>query len=229
MSINNEQQDGVNFMELGINAKTLAIIIPLSISVVAGAFYLGFAINSARVEHFKDVIEEYKQSKQLDAPGLLSALRQSATALTLSATERHAFDEAKVRVDEYASRIGVCKAQLNATEHSLTNLRENTAKDRAQCSASIDRLQKEINTYIKESVEIKVHTGTAVELIPNRVMLGIDSIRSNYAYININSDSTIINIGEGKDILSDDKKCTLWLTALDEKDGQGTFKLNCPN
>ena len=215
-------------MELEINAKSLTIIIPVVISVLGGAFYLGLTINSARIEHFKDIIEEYKKSSQLDAPGLLSSLRQSATALTLSASEKRAFDEAKVRVDEYASRIGVCEAKLKATENTLTNMKENLAKGEAQCSVSIDKLKKEIESYVKESVEIKIQKGTAVELIPNRIMLGVGSIFSDYAMININSESMMINIGESKDILSDNRRCTLWLTELDVRNSQGTFKLNCP-
>lgn len=215
-------------MELELNAKSLAIIIPLAISVIGGAFYLGFTINSARIEHFKDIIEEYKKSSQLDAPGLLSSLRQSATALTLSTSEKRAFDEAKVRVDEYASRIGVCEAKLNTAENSLRNMKERFAKGEAQCSASIDNLKKEIESYVKESVEIKIHKGTAVELIPNRIMLGVSSIFSDSAMININSESMMINIGEGKDIISENRKCILWLTELDINNGQGVFKLNCP-
>ncbi|MEI7154858.1 hypothetical protein WCT80_20360 [Pectobacterium carotovorum] len=215
-------------MELEINTKSLAIIIPFTISVVCGAFYLGFTINSARIEHFKDIIEEYKKSSQLDAPGLLSSLRQSATALTLSASEKRALDEAKIRVDEYAGRIGVCEAKLETAENSLTKMKENFAKGEAQCSASIDKLEKEIESYVKESTEIKTHEGAAVELIPNRIMLGISSIYSGYAMININSESMRINIGEGKEILSDNRKCILWLTELDVKNYQATFKLNCP-
>ncbi|EMH2329684.1 hypothetical protein RRR72_001365 [Citrobacter freundii] len=214
-------------MEFELNAKSLAIIIPCAISVVGGAFYLGFAINSARIEHFKETIEEYKQSSQLDAPGLLSSLRQSATALILSASEKRAFDEAKIRVDEYASRIGVCEAKLNATESSLTNIKGNFARKEAQYLSSIDKLKKEIESYVKESVEIKINKGTAIELIPNRIMLGVSSINSNYAMININSESMMINIGEGKDILSDNRRCILWLTELDMRNNQGTFKLNC--
>ncbi|MCU6668889.1 hypothetical protein M8013_09015 [Enterobacteriaceae bacterium H4N4] len=214
-------------MEFEINTKSLAIIIPVAISIIGGSFYLGFTINSARVEHFKDTIEEYKKSNQLDAPGLLSSLRQSATALTLSATERRALDEAKVRVDQYASRIGVCEAKLSSTENSLTNTKENLAKGEAQCSASIVKLKEQIESYVKESAEIKTRRGGSVELIPNKARLGLSAVFTNSATININSESMNINIGEGKDILIDNIKCKLWLTELDVRNDQATFKFNC--
>lgn len=215
-------------MQFEINTKSLAIIIPLAISVIGGAFYLGFAINSSRIEHFKDIIEEYKESSQLDAPGLLSSLRQSSMALTLSASEKRAFDEAKERVDEYAGRIGVCDAKLISAEDTLRKMKENFAKKEVQYTASIDDLKKEIKSYVKESTNITVRRGHAVELIPNKTMLGLSSIFSDSAMININSDSMMINVGEGKSITSESRKCILWLKEVDVSNGQGFFKLNCP-
>jgi hypothetical protein len=215
-------------MELKLNNTSISIIFSVVISVVGGVFYLGFSINSARVEHLKEIVDEYKNSNQLDAPGLLSSLRQSANALTLSASERHALDDAKARVDEYASRIGSCEAKLKVVEGKVTQMTEKNAKDQAQYSAALRNLKVELESYIAESSEIKVRGGVAVELIPNKVMLGVGSVYSSYAVININSETTPINIGESKKIFSDTRECVLWLTGLDVKNNEGTFKLNCP-
>ena len=218
----------MNLMGLELNAKSLAIIIPLAISAIGAAFYVGLAINSSRIEHFKDIIEEYEKSSQLDTPGLLSSLRQSTTALTLSVSEKNAFDEAKKRVDEYAGRIGVCDAKLISTEDSLRKMKEDFAKEEIQYAASIDGLKQEIQSYIKKTTDIKIRRGHAVELIPNKTMLGLSSIFSDSAMININSESMMINVGEGKSITSENRRCVLWLTEADVSNGQGVFKLNCP-
>ncbi|WP_407434764.1 hypothetical protein [Lelliottia sp.] len=215
-------------MEIKISGTTLIVLVPIALTIIGGAYALGHAINSAQVEHQKEIIEEYKNSSQLDAPNLISALRQSANALTLSATERRVFDDAKTRVDEYAGRIGACDVKLKEAEKKITEMTEHFTKEQAQCSAKIKNLKVELESYVPETKEIKLKLGIAAELIPGKVMLGINSVYNNRAVIYVNSDTIFLNIGESTRIKSDKRECNLWLTGVDEKEGEGIFKLNCP-
>lgn len=215
-------------MEIKISGKGLSILIPVVISLIGGAYAVGQSINSAQVEHQKEIIEEYKNSSQLDAPNLISALRQSANAIKLSATERHALDDAKTRVDEYAKRIGVCDVKLKESEQKITQMTESSTKEQTQCAAQIQNLKSELESYVPETKDIKLKLGIAAELIRGKVMLGIGAIYNNRAVINVNSDTIFLNVGESTKIKSDRRDCDLWLTGVDERAGEGIFKLNCP-
>lgn len=215
-------------MEIKISGTALGVLVPVVVTIIGGAFALGHSINSAQVEHQKEIIEEYKNSSQLDAPNLISALRQSANALKLSATERHALDEAKTRVDEYARRIGVCEVKLKESEQKITKMTESSTKEQTQCAAQIQNLKSELESYVPETKDIKLKLGIAAELIRGKVMLGINAIYNSRAFINVNSDTIFLNVGESTKIKSDKRDCDLWLTGVDEKAGEGIFKLNCP-
>ncbi|ELN9421166.1 MULTISPECIES: hypothetical protein [Enterobacter] len=215
-------------MEIKISGTGLSILIPVVISFIGGAYAVGQSINSAQVEHQKEIIEEYKNSSQLDAPNLISALRQSANALKLSATERHALDDAKTRVDEYARRIGVCEVKLKESEQKITQMTESSTKEQTQCAAQIQNLKSELESYVPETKDIKLKLGIAAELIRGKVMLGIGAIYNSRAVINVNSDTIFLNVGESTKIKSDRRDCDLWLTGVDEKAGEVIFKLNCP-
>lgn len=215
-------------MEIKISGTALGVLVPVVVTIIGGAFALGHSINSAQVEHQKEIIEEYKNSSQLDAPNLISALRQSANALKLSATERHALDEAKTRVDEYARRIGVCEVKLKESEQKITKMTESSTKEQTQCAAQIQNLKSELESYVPETKDIKLKLGIAAELIRGKVMLGINAIYNSRAFINVNSDTIFLNVGESTKIKSDRRDCDLWLTGVDEKAGEGIFKLNCP-
>ena len=124
-------------MEIRVNGTSLSIIAPILISAIGGAFFLGLSINSARVEHLKEIVEEYKLSSQLDAPGLISSIRQSANALTLSATERQALGDAQARVNEYIQRIGVCEGKIGGYESEIIKIQENLSRSQSQCSETV--------------------------------------------------------------------------------------------
>lgn len=215
-------------MEFRVSGTSLSIIAPIIVSIIGGTFYLGLSINSARVEHLKEIVDEYKRSNQLDAPGLISSIRQSANALTLSATERQALAETQVRVDEYAQRIGVCEGKLSGYKSEIVKIKESLSRNQSQCSETVRALKTELNSYISESSEIKATKGTAAEVIPNKVMLGIQSIYENRAVININKETVFISVGESKEIINSGRVCDLWLQSVDTKDDVATFKLNCP-
>lgn len=215
-------------MEVKLSGTAMSIISPIIVSVIGGSFYLGLSINSARVEHLKETVDEYKLSSQLDAPGLIISIRQSANALTLSATERKALDEAHVRVDQYAQRIGVCEGKLNGYESDISQLKENLSRSQSQCSETVRTLKTELNSYLSDSSLIKAKKGIASDLIPNKFMLGIQSIYDNRAVININEETIFINVGESTRITTKERSCDLWLQSVDAGQYTAIFKLNCP-
>lgn len=215
-------------MEIKISGTALGVLVPVVVTIIGGAFALGRSINSAQVEHQKEIIEEYKNSSQLDAPNLISALRQSANALKLSATERHVLDDAKARVNEYARRIGACDVKLKESEQKITQMTEGFTKEQTQCVAQIGNLKSELESYVPETKDIKLKLGIAAELIRGKVMLGVGAIYNNRAVIYVNSNTIYLNVGESTKIKSDRRDCDLWLTGVDEKAGEGIFKLNCP-
>ncbi|HHQ4778801.1 TPA: hypothetical protein ACSP0C_002540 [Aeromonas veronii] len=215
-------------MEVKISGTVLSVIAPITASVIGGAFYLGLSINSARVEHLKEIVDEYKLSSQLDAPGLITSIRQSANALTLSATERKSLDDANVRVDEYARRIGTCEGKLNNYESEIINIKENLSRSQSQCAETVRTLKSELNSYISDASVITATKGIATELIPNKFMLGIQSIYDSRAVININKETIFINVGESTEITTSERKCELWLQSVNAHEDVATFKLNCP-
>jgi hypothetical protein len=215
-------------MEIKITGTALSIIAPIVVSVIGGAFYLGLSINSARIEHLKEIVDEYKLSSQLDAPGLITSIKQSANALTLSATERKSLDEAHVRVDEYAQRIGVCEGKLNGYESEIVQIKESLSRSQSQCSETVRTLKSELNSYLSDTSLINAKKGIATELIPNKFMLGIQSIHESRAVVNINKETIFINVGESTKITTGDRNCDLWLQSVDTTEDAATFKLNCP-
>ncbi|WP_265467825.1 hypothetical protein [Aeromonas salmonicida] len=215
-------------MEVKISGTVLSIIAPITASVIGGVFYLGLSINSARVEHLKEIVDEYKLSSQLDAPGLITSIRQSANALTLSATERKSLYDAHVRVDEYAQRIGMCEGKLNGYESEIIQIKENLSRSQSQCSETVRALKSELNSYLSDSSVITATKGIATELIPNKFMLGIQSIYDSRAVININKETIFINVGESTKITTSERRCDLWLQSVNTSEGVTTFKLNCP-
>lgn len=215
-------------MEIKISGTALGVLVPVVVAIIGGVFALGRSINSAQVEHQKEIIEEYKNSSQLDVPNLISALRQSANELKLSATERHVLDDAKTRVNEYAKRIGACDVKLKEAEQKITQMTEGFTKEQTQCAAQIGNLKSELESYVPETKDIKLKRGIAAELIRGKIMLGIGSIYNNRAVIYVNSNTIYLNVGESTKIKSDRGDCDLWLTGVDEKADEGVFKLNCP-
>ena len=45
-------------MEIKLDGKGLGIAIPILLTIIGGAFFLGLSINSARIEHLKDIVKE---------------------------------------------------------------------------------------------------------------------------------------------------------------------------
>lgn len=215
-------------IEIKLNGTALSIAVPVLVSIVAGAFFVGLHINSARVDHFKELVREYERSSQLDAPGLVRSIDQSAKALQLSSSERQAFDAAKDRVDEYAVRIGSCEATLENAVSTELELRESLAKSQMQCSDAVRSLREELASYVAEESEIVAKVGTAAEVIRNNVMLGVQSIYATRAVINLNSSTVFINVGESTGVRTEGRQCNLWLSKVDTSKHEATFRLVCP-
>lgn len=215
-------------VELKPNRANLTVLIPITLSLMGGLFYLGMHINSARVDHLKEIIREYERSSQLDAPELVRSINQSAKALQLSSSERRAFDEAKNRVDEYAARIGRCEADLNKSKSSELELREKLAKTQTQCSETVRSLQAELASFIANETEIVAKIGTAAEVIHNHLMIGVQAIYDDRAVINLNSSTMFIRVGESTEIAIKERNCSLWLSKVDRSKNEATFRLICP-
>jgi hypothetical protein len=214
-------------MELKLDGKGLGIAIPILLTIIGGAFYLGLSINSARIEHLKDIVKEYERSTQLDAPNLVSSINQSAQALSLSSTERKAFDVARLRVDEYASRIGTCEGNLEKINEKSIELTENLANSKSLCEANIQTLKIELNSFLAESSTLTAKGATAVELIPNQVMLGVQTLYDNRALVSVNGETVFIDLGGKYKISSSNNNCNMWLTRIDRMSKEADFKLVC--
>ncbi|MBN7821292.1 hypothetical protein [Bowmanella yangjiangensis] len=214
-------------MELKLDGKGLGITIPILLTIIGGAFYLGLSINSARVDHLKDIVKEYERSTQLDAPNLVSSINQSAKALKLSSSERKAFDVARERVDEYASRVGTCEAKLENSNSKVIELTEGLANSKSICESNIQILKNELNSFLAESSILTAKGATAVELIPNQVMLGVQSLYDGRAVVSINGETVFIDLGGKYRISSSNNNCNMWLTRIDRVEKEADFKLAC--
>lgn len=214
-------------MEIKVTGNGFGIIVPIFLTIVGGAFYLGFTIKSSQVEHLQSLVSEYQRSGNLDAPGLVSSLNQSAKALSLSASERKSYETTKERVEEYAERIGVCEANRKESDDKVVKITEELATYKQQCNIQVAKLKEELNAFLPESKTITVHKGGAVDLIPNKVMLGITSIYENRAVFSINGTDVFLHLGENYSVRSVHSTCEVWLTKIAPSRDQLDVKVVC--
>lgn len=214
-------------MEIKFNGKDIGIAIPIILTILGGAYGLGLKVNSSRLEHQKEIVKEYERSSQLDAPGLVSSLNQSAKALTLASHERKAYDTARLRVDEYVEKLEVYKVNLAEREQKITQLTQKIAMVESQYQNQVNDLKSELESYLATSEELMAKKGVALELIPNHVMLGVQSVYDSRAVLNINGDSKFLAVGESYKIKSNVISCDLWLTEVSELEGEVKLKQVC--
>ena len=86
-----------------VTGKQLAGLALIATLIGAG-YKFGLDVNTANLKRQEGIVEEYKRSTQLDAPGLVSSLNQSAEALILAAHERKALTNAESRSQQYAAK-----------------------------------------------------------------------------------------------------------------------------
>ncbi|MEZ8233336.1 hypothetical protein AB6C62_07570 [Vibrio splendidus] len=218
-------------MEIRLTGKdigvSIGVAIPILFSIIAGSYAVGLYMNSSRLEHQKDIVKEYERSTQLNAPGLVSSLNQSAQALTLSAHERKAFDVARNRVEDYAARIGIFDVQQSELNEKVIELTKSLSSNKEQYDSHVSALKQELESFLATSSIIVVKKGEAVELIPNHVMLGISSVYSDRAVFNINGDSVFLDLGESYNVKSSSSSCDVWLTKVISSPEEVVLKLVC--
>ena len=216
-------------MEVVITGKQiatyLAIGVPVLIAIFAGAYKVGLDVNVANLKHKEDLVKEYERSSQLDAPGLVSSLNQSAEALVLTKHERKAFDTARNRVDEYAEKLGNYEASLAESREKITHLTERLAQNEAQHEIKIKKLKSELESYLASSSTLIVEKGTATELIPNHKMLGIQSVYDDRAVLNFEGRDIFLDVGASYSIETNTTACIFWLTKVFPKDERVEIKL----
>ncbi|MGC9402236.1 hypothetical protein ACP43V_07280 [Vibrio genomosp. F10 str. 9ZC157] len=218
-------------MEVVITGKQIAtyltIGIPLLVAIFAGVYKVGLDVNAANLKHKEDLVKEYERSSQLDAPGLVSSLNQSAEALVLSSHERKAFDVARNRVDEYAAKLGGYEADLAERGEKITQLTERLAQSEAQYEIKIKKLKSELESYLMPSSTLTAEKGTATELIPNHAMLGVQSVYGERAVFKFDGSDIYLDVGQSYSIKADEISCVLWLTKVFPKDDKVELKLVC--
>lgn len=216
-------------MEVVITGKQiatyLAIGVPVLVALFAGAYKVGLDLNAANLKHKEDLVKEYERSSQLDAPGLVSSLNQSAEALVLASHERKAFDTARNRVDEYAEKLGSYEASLAESREKITQLTEKLAQNEAQYDIKIKKLKSELESYLASSSTLTAEKGTATELIPNHTMLGVQSVYGDRAVLNFEGRDIYIDVGESYSIETDTTACVFWLTKVFPKEERVEIKL----
>lgn len=196
---------------------SLGWVFSMAVPIGGGCYMLGLNTSSERVEHLKATVAEYEKSGQFNAPDLIKSLRQSADAINLSASERTDFDKTKIRVKEYQSHIDQCESKLKDTTNSFI-----------QCSASIDKFKTELKSYTAEGKEWILSRGDSVDLIQNKLVLGLAYVGIDNVDVVIDSKRSKMEIGSKKEIKTDLAECSLWLTNIN-KDDKVTFKFNCLN
>lgn len=121
-------------------------------------------------------------------------------------------------MDEYAKKLGVSEANLAECEEKITQLTQTLAKRDTQYDNQLSRLKSELESYLAASSILRAKKGVVTEIIPNHVMLGVQSVYSNRAVLNIDGRDVYLDVGESHPIKTDATSCNLWLIKLLDND-----------
>lgn len=212
-------------MEVKLSGTALSIIVPAIISAIGGSYYLGSQTSSERVTHYKELIDEYKSSSELNAPEFLKSLNRVAKSIELSEKEKNEFAGLQIQMAEKSSQLVQCHNEVESiSSTSRDNLSQcNLRNEKLQIN--VDELSNELAILNVKSSSFSLKSGEAQELIPNTLSVGVQDIYSNRAYVTFDNDTKNLYVGQLAVKRLDNKKCSLFLESTTSQVAK--FKFSC--
>ncbi len=192
-----------------VNTKNVLWAIGAFAAIVATTAGAVWAIRIDRLEQLKHENEIIKESKDWKLPETLNSLNELSKKVTLQIEERE---------------------KLNA----LTSERESLIKSNNELQAEISKLKDanaQLDVALKQSIlatqYFEVARGESADLIKNAVAVGVETVYSDSAEININNDHHRLKITNTVEFPYANQTCVLQLRGIKSAVDKCAFSFGC--
>ena len=183
-----------------ITGGLIATTLAMIGAIIASTACATWYIRNDRLEQLKYELETLKAAKDWKLPETLRSLNEVSDRVRLETAERKELES--LRLESKSLEAAIARSeQLAATVRSCVN--EGTTFDLAE--------------------------GQSKELAKNGPLAGVNSLTSSSAYVNIDGNSSLLTVGDRRQVKYGNLTCALRLTEI-KKSAQAqkaTFSLSC--
>lgn len=187
-------------------------VTPLIVTAAAGFIYLTLNINKAHIEALESEIKTYEKSNTWKLPETLKQLNKVSDKLLN-----------QIDTQDNISRIKIENLELSTKQKDLEAALSSATLERDQLQKKVDSLSSELRASLLKSFTFQISEGESMELVKNRVTLGLSTVYSSSVSSNVNNDNLSLDIGGNTKISYMNHSCTLTLTKVVRPSATFTF------
>lgn len=197
----------------GSTANRPSLTTILSVLGILGA---AFAATVTATWHFRGTqlterLEAYEDLRNMQLPTTVAELRQASEQLRLDSQERE-------ELQGLRSQFAVISQTITAQQSELA-----TAQARA---AEAEAVLRETFGDFRTT---EVAAAESVTIVPNIIIMGIDSIGASSVQVNIGNETVDLRVGNVKEIPYGDRVCIVHLVKINSRvSNTAEFSYGCP-
>lgn len=182
-----------------------------SAAIIAGTW----EIRKDYIDSLKTEIAAFKETEHWKVPETIQQLGAISEKLNNQMTFKDEYERLKGEQKTYA-----------ATKAQLTNDLSSSKKENLVLKEKIESLSKELKSLSTTPREMTLTGGESIELVKNKIVLGIDDVYSGFVSIRINNEDTRnLYVGNNRQFDVRHETCTLTVTKISKPNV--TFSFRC--
>jgi regulator of replication initiation timing len=197
-----------NFNSVSIGITMVSILVVLLISTPA---YLAWTAQSARITLLEERNEDLKESTDWKLPATIQSLNEVSERVRLETDERE-------KLESLATENETLRSDNDKLKDSVATLEER-----------VGSLEAELKKSVASTDTFELSEGQSADLIENRVTMGVATIYSNYAQVNLNNEQQSLDVGNSTTFPYAEQECTITLKEIiyDSSPKKAVFSFGC--
>ncbi len=199
----------MNIKKIRFLSKTWAVV-PILITLLGASYKLGYDISKERLGHLEKLVQEYRESSNLNTAETIASLKQAADRFNFSKSERDRFDSVSVYSSECGSRGKQSEERIKLLGDTLKIFRDSASL----LYSALKTLSDELRKCAVNAKPFTLREGQAADVVKNKVSIGVSRIYSTHALINVNNQQKTMQPGNTLRFFQNSYNCRLTVMGI---------------